>query len=188
MVPQLGGSFNTHIAGARLEGRKRATRACPSLGGHTGIATLGGHSEARTCVVQVEVAVLQLQEELEGKGLSRAIVDGLLADRRAALTAEVEAHMAAKPGTRCCRALCYCPWGSEAKLMHGDSDNQVACVPANKADEASGPRGWAAHCLACGRSMSTTDHPTATMIVQALRFSRLVGMVIVPASVTSCCK
>ena len=50
--------------------------------------------------------MLQLQEELEGKGLSRAIVDGLLADRRAALTAEVEADMAAKPGNRCC-TICW---------------------------------------------------------------------------------
>ena len=50
--------------------------------------------------MQVEVAVLQLQEELEGKGLSRAIVDGLLSDRRAALTAEVEADFAARPSNR----------------------------------------------------------------------------------------
>ena len=44
--------------------------------------------------------MLQLQEELEGKGLSRAIVDGLLADRRAALTAEVEADLASRAGSR----------------------------------------------------------------------------------------
>ena len=182
-MPQLGSSFNTHSAGPGSRVGQGATRACPSSEGHGGVATLEDHSDAKTCAVQVEVAVLQLQEELEGKGLSRAIVDGLLADRRAALTAEVEAHMAAKPGTRCC-----CIWGSEVKLMHGNSDNQIACVPANKADEASGPRWGAAHWLACGRCTSTSDHPNATMILQALRFSRLVGVVTVPASITRCCK
>ena len=38
------------------------------------------------------MAILELQEELEGKGLSRSIIDACLADRRTALTAQAEAQ------------------------------------------------------------------------------------------------
>ena len=79
-------------------------------------------------VLQVEVAILELETELEGKGLSRSVIDACLADRRATLTAQAEAGPAAPAAAKADKHEPAAPEQAAAEAPRCITDSETALV------------------------------------------------------------